>query len=115
MFGKETVQMRNLTKLVFMAFVFGFIGFAVSDTAMAQNWRKERREARREYRREVREARREYREDRREWRQDRRRNDRLNRYYRVGPRGRAYGYYNRRPYVGNRRYSYPQRRVYRRW
>lgn len=120
--------MKNkLTKIVFAALALGF--FAVSaDGVMAQ---KNNRQARREYKREVREARREYRDDirrgdsrraarreyrnevrdaRREYREDRRDIRRNNNYYRNRPRGRAYGYYNRRPYVGNRRYNNAPRR-----
>ncbi len=118
--------MRNkITKIVFLAIAFGIIGFS-ADSAMAQN---RNRGARKEYKQEVREARREYREDirngdsrrsarreyrnevrdaRREYREDRR----DNRNYRA-PRGRANGYYNRRPYVGvrnNRRYYATPRR-----
>lgn len=92
--------MKNLTKFVFMAIVFGLIGLS-ADTAFAQKgWKKEGKEAQKEYRREVREARKEYRQERKEWRKDRR----YNGYYNGRkPQGRAYGYYNRRPYVGWRR------------
>lgn len=105
--------MKKLTQIVLMTIAFGLLIFS-ADSAMAQGRGKYRQEARREHRQDVRKARREYREDIRDARRDRYRNN--DRYNRVGPRGRANGYYNRRPNVGNRnRYVYRNNRVYRRW
>ena len=87
--------MRNLLKFAFIAITLSFFAFN-ANSALAQSRRQERKE----YRREVRQARKEYRKDVRQARRDYR-SETGDRNYKPGvPRGRAYGYYNRRPNVG---------------
>ena len=99
----------------FIAVAFSFFAFS-ADSAMAQgkgNW-KANKQDRKEYRQEVKQARKEYRQDvreaRKDYRQDRRQNRANGRYSTTRPYGRAYGYRNVRPYVGNRRTTVRQTR-----
>lgn len=110
-------MLKRITQLVLMTAAFGLLILSADSAVMAQGkYGQQRREARREYRQDVRGARREYREDIRDVRRSRSQNNRLNRYYRVQPRGRAYGYYNNRQSSNNsNRYYYRNGRLYRRW
>ena len=100
--------MKKSMQFALMAIAFSFFAFS-ADSVMAQGKGnlKANKQDRKEYKREVKQARKEYKHDvkeaRREYRADRRNHRKHHRHTTAPPYGRAYGYRNVRPYVGNRR------------